>query len=65
MRKSVVALLHVGYWFLYVLLWSVIILLIAASSREGNNSPLQTWRFVFFIGAFGGLGFVRVAEAGQ
>ena len=53
MRKSVVALLHVGYWFLYVLLWSVIILLIAASSREGNNSPLQTWRFVFFIGSFG------------
>ena len=49
MRRSIVALLHVGYWFLYSLLWALIILLVAAATRSGNNSPLQTWRFVYFI----------------
>lgn len=53
MHRSVVALLHIGYWLLYTLMWSVIILLIAASSRSDSNTPLQTWRFVFFIGSFG------------
>lgn len=53
MRKSIVALLHVGYWLLYTLMWSVIILLIAASSRSASNTPLQTWRFAFFIASFG------------
>lgn len=53
MRKSIVSLLHVGYWFLYGLLWALVILLVAAATRSGNNTPLQTWRFVYFIGTFG------------
>jgi len=53
MHRSIVTLLHVGYWFLYGMLWLVIVMLIAASVRPVNSSPLQTWRFVFFISAFG------------
>jgi sensor histidine kinase YesM len=55
MRRSIVALLHVGYWFLYGLLWALVILLVAAATRSGNNTPLQTWRFVYFIGTFGAI----------
>lgn len=54
MRRSVVALLHVGYWFLYGLLWAMVVLLVASSIRAGANA-LQTWRFLFFIGSFGTL----------
>ncbi|WP_353484095.1 sensor histidine kinase [Haliscomenobacter sp.] len=53
MRRSIIALLHVGYWFLYGLLWALVILLVAAATRPANTTPLQTWRFIYFIGAFG------------
>lgn len=52
MRRSVVVLLHVGYWFLYGLLWALVVLLVAASMTRSGDA-LQTWRFLFFIGSFG------------
>lgn len=53
MQKSVIALLHVGYWFLYSLLWALVILLVAGATRSNGVTALQTWRFVTFIGSFG------------
>lgn len=51
MNKTVITLLHVGYWILYLLLWSILLLLMFMGG--GLLTESQGWRIVGLIASFG------------
>lgn len=52
MKRSVIALLHLGYWLLYILLVLFILLAMIANSHNGPATPLHLFHGLFFS-AFG------------